>query len=320
MRTPIPRRALLAAPLVLAGPARAQPAWPDRPVRVIGPVAPGGPTDQLARQSARELTNRLGQPVVVENRPGAGANIGIGQAARATPDGTTLLFVSAAIAINPSLYATVPYDLARDLVPVTRVGTSFNIIAAFPARPLADIAGLVAAARARPGALTYSSPGIGTSPHLAMEMLKQRAGIDILHVPFNGAAPAVQAALGGQVDMVSSSLPVAQAHVAAGTLRGLAVTGPSAIGGVPSLVEQGFVGLVSDNFQAFFAPAGTPPAIVARLAATLHGWLAEPETVTAMTRQGFSIIADSPANFALALRAESALWAGVVRAGNIRAE
>ncbi|WP_431281838.1 Bug family tripartite tricarboxylate transporter substrate binding protein [Humitalea sp. 24SJ18S-53] len=320
MRNPVHRRALLAAPALLALPAIAQTAWPDRPVRVIVPFAPGGPTDQLARQAARDLSSRLGQPFVVENRPGAGANIGIGQAARATPDGTTLLFVSAAIAINPSLYAQVPYDLARDLIPVTRVATSFNIIASRPDRPFQDIAGLVTAARARPGALTYSSPGIGTSPHLAMEMLKQRANIDILHVPFNGAAPAVQAALGGQVDMVSSSLPVAQAHVAAGTLRGLAVTGPVAIGGVPSLVEQGFAGLVSDNFQAFFAPAGTPEPIIARLHASLRAWVAEPDTVAAMERQGFSIIADSPADFATALRAEQAVWAAVVRAGGIRAE
>ena len=307
-----------------AGLAQQGPAtWPDRPVRVLVPFAPGGPTDTLARLFARELQARLGQPVVVENRPGAGGSAGIGAVARAVPDGHTLLVVSAALVINPSLYRSVPYDALRDFAPVTRAATSPNIVVAHPGTGLRTVADLLAEARARPGALSYASPGTGTSPHLAAELLKQRAGVDLLHVPFSGAAPATQALLGRQTDLAFLSLPVAQPHVERGALVPLATTMAERWPGlpaVPTLAEQGFPGFVSDNFQALLAPAGTPAAVVRRLHLEVAGIAAEPAMRETLSRQGYAAIADAPEAFAAHIAQQLPLWAEVIRRGGIRAE
>ncbi|MBP0495531.1 tripartite tricarboxylate transporter substrate binding protein [Roseomonas indoligenes] len=322
---PLRRRALLAGPgtIALARGARAAGPWPDGPVRVIVPFAAGGPTDTVARLLARELQSRIGTGFPVENRAGAGGNIGIAAAARAAPDGQTLLVVSNALAINPALYPNAAFDVRRDFVPVTRAVVSPNIIVAGPGKGLRDLAGLIAAAQGRPGGLTYSTPGIGTSPHLTAELLRQRTGAELVHVPYSGAAPAMQALLGGQVDLSFSALPQALPSVQSGALVALAVTGPArwpALPDVPTLAEAGVAGVVVDTFQALLAPAATPPAIVARLHAAAAEALSVPATREALLRQGYEVVADSPADFAAHLDGQLTLWADVVRRGGIRGE
>jgi tripartite-type tricarboxylate transporter receptor subunit TctC len=292
-------------------------------VRVIVPFAPGGPTDTVARLLARDLQPRIGAGLVVENRAGAGGNIGIAAAARAAPDGQTLLVVSNALAINPALYPNAAFDVRRDFAPVTRAVVSPNILVAQPGKDLRDITGLIAAAHARSGGLTYSTPGIGTSPHLTAELLRQNAGVELVHVPYSGAAPAMQALLGGQVDLSFSALPQALPSVQSGALVALAVTGPSrwpALPEVPTLAQAGVPGVVVDTFQALLAPGATPPAIVMRLYEAVAEALAVPATRDALLRQGYEVVADRPEQFAAHLNEQLTLWAEVVRRGGIRGE
>ncbi|MFT8243075.1 Bug family tripartite tricarboxylate transporter substrate binding protein [Roseomonas sp. BN140053] len=321
------RRTLLAA---LAGTglampfiARAQGAYPDRPLRIIVNFAPGGPTDIIARLLSVPLSAALGQPVVVENRAGAGGNIGIAATARSTPDGYTLLITSSAYVVNPSLYSNVPYDAFRDFAPVAELGTSPNIILANPASGITSLGDLVAKAKAAPGTLSYASPGSGTTPHLAGELLKLRAGVDILHVPFNGAGPAIQAILSGTVPVASTALPPAQPQVKAGALRGLAVTGAQRwpdLPDVPTAEEAGVSGLVSETFQALLAPAGTPKPIVDRLTRDTLAVLAQPAMRQRLQESGFAVLAGGQDALAKRIAEEVPMWRDVITRSGVKAD
>lgn len=318
------RAALLGAGAILAVPrlARAQGAWPDRPVRILVAFPPGSATDVLARALANALTPVLGQPVVVENRPGAGGNIATVQVRRAAPDGLTFLAHSVAFAVNPSLYRNAGYDALADLEPVALLASTPNIITVNPekldARTLPEV---IAAARTRP--LDYGSSGTGTTTHLGMELLfRSLARVEVQHVPF-GPAQAVTAVVGGQVPIGSTSLPPALAMVREGRLRGIAVTSArrdAALPDVPTVAEQGFAGFEALTWFGLMAPAGTPPAIADRMNAEVNRALGAPEVRSRLDAAGFAPDARSRADFAGFLRAEVAKWAEVVRISGATAD
>ena len=287
----VDRRALLAGGAAAAGLAAAPRAlaqgapYPNRPIRVIVPFAAGGPSDIIARIVADALYPQLGQTLVIDNRAGGGANIGIGLAARAEPDGYTLLITTSAFVINPSLYKKIPFDPIKDFSPISDLAISPQMLSVMPGY-VNTLAEFIAKAKAAPGALNYSSPGLGTQAQLTVELLKLRAGIDIVHVPFSGGPPAVQALLSGSVQLTTNAVPTSEKLAQAGTIHPLAVSGKAryfALPDVPTLVESGFSGFVTDTFVGFFAPAGTPPAVIDRLATATRTVLNNPD-VTARAR------------------------------------
>jgi tripartite-type tricarboxylate transporter receptor subunit TctC len=285
-----------AAACALPAPAIAQSNYPSRPIRVIVPFAAGGPSDIIARVLAEALYQPLGQSVVIENRAGGGANIGIGLAARAEPDGYTLLATTSAIVINPSLYKTIPFDPIKSFAPISDLAISSQMLSVMPgyANSLAE---LIAKAKAEPGKLNYSSPGAGTQAQLTVELLKLRAGIDLTHVPFSGGPPAVQALMTGTVQMVTNAVPTSEALARQGAIRALAVSGEKrwpSLPDVPTLVESGYPGFVTDTFAGLFAPAGTPPEIVDKLAKTVQAVLAKPEVRAKASQAGFQVIGGGP--------------------------
>ena len=320
------RHALVATLAALgAGLVRAQPAWsPKGPVRIVVPFAAGGTSDIIARIVAVRLAQALGQPVLVDNRVGAGGNIGIASVARAAPDGQTLLLVSSAFVTNPALFADKPpYDPLRQFAPVSLAVSSPDVIVVPAASPLTSLSALIDAAKRRPGALTYSTPGKGNSVHLGGELLWQRAGIELLHVPYNGAAPAVQAVLGGQVDCALTALPAAKAHIAAGTLRVLAVGSRARwaeLPQVPTVAESGFAGYRSETMQALFAPAGTPTATIERLHTEVRRILALDEVQRQTRELGFETVASLPADLAARVAEDVPRWTAVATRARIRAD
>lgn len=265
--------ATLAAALatITAGGAWAQ-AYPQRPIRMVVPFAPGGATDIIARIVAQKLSERLGQPVVVDNRPGAGTTIGNAEVAKAKPDGYTLLFAPTPFVISQVIYPSLPYDPRKDFAPVSLLAVSPFILVTNPAVPATSVAELVALAKAKPGTLSFCSAGNGTVPHLAGELFKLRAGIDILHVPYRGGGPAIVDLLSGQVQMMFATPIEVNQHVQAGKLRVLATTSIkrlAAMPSVPSLDESGYPGVEVLSFFGVLAPAGTPTPVVDRLGAEL---------------------------------------------------
>jgi tripartite-type tricarboxylate transporter receptor subunit TctC len=270
--------------------------YPSRPIRVIVPFAAGGPSDIIARILAEALYEPLGQSIVIENRPGGGANIGIGLVARAEPDGYTLLATTSAIVINPSLYKSIPFDPVKSFAPICDLAISSQMLSVTPgfADTLADF---IAKAKAQPGKLNYSSPGVGTQAQLTVELLKLRAGIDITHVPFSGGPPAVQALLSGIVQMVTNAVPTSEALVHQGTIKAIAVSGEKrwpSLPDVPTLVESGYPGFVTDTFAGLFAPVGTPQDIVDRLASAAQQAMATPAVIGKAKRAGFQVIGGGP--------------------------
>src|SRR5690349_17674227 len=297
------RRAVLqgGGALAVGGPAFGRSAvaagYPERPVRILVPFAAGGPSDLTARLIGDKLREALGQTFIVENRGGAGGNLGIAQVARSAPDGYTLLVVSSAFVVNPGLYKQVPYDPFKDFAPVAALDTSPNVFIATPASGITSIAELVARAKAKPNELSYASAGIGTTPHLAGELLKITAGIDVTHVPYPGAGPAIQAILAGTVPLMCASLPGAHPGIKAGTLRALAVTGTARwfdMPEVPTMLELGYQGFVSDTFHCMLAPAGTPGDIVDRVATASLAALKEPVFHDKLRTLGFEVIGHGP--------------------------
>jgi len=271
--------------------------WPERPVRIVVPFAAGGPSDLTARLMGDKLREALGQTFIVENRGGAGGNLGIAQVARSAPDGYTLLVVSSAFVVNPGLYKNAPYDPFKDFAPVAELDTSPNVFIATPASGITSIEQMVARAKTNPNELSYASAGIGTTPHLAAELLKITAGINITHVPYPGAAPAIQAILAGTVPLMCASLPGAHPGIKAGTLRALAVTGAARwfdMPEVPTMLELGYKDFVSDTFHCMLAPAGTPAEIVDRLAAASLAALKEPAFHDKLRTLGFEVIGRGP--------------------------
>ena len=330
-KTTLPsRRAVLKTAAVLIGaaaasnlvPRRAKAAeYPNHPIKIIVPFAPAGPTDIMARILATHLGEALHGTVVIENRPGAGGNIGIGIAAHAEPDGYTLLITSSAYVVNPGLYAKIPYDPYLDFAPIAELGTSPNVILIDPKLGVKTIADLVARAKANPNELNYASPGIGTTPHLSAELLKIEAGIQMTHVPFSGAGPAIQAVLSGTTQVAFAALPPAHPHIESGALKALAVTGPHRwfdLPDVPTMVELGYKDFISDTFQGFLAPAKTPPSIVEQLAAKSIEILKTAKIAEQLRNDGFEVIANGPDGMKKRIDDEVPKWRDIVAKAGIK--
>jgi tripartite-type tricarboxylate transporter receptor subunit TctC len=295
--------------------------YPGRTIKIIVPFAPAGPTDIMARILSTHLGDIIGASVIVENKPGAGGNIGIGTVAHAEPDGYTLLITSSAYVVNPGLYAKIPYDPYKDFAPIAELGTSPNVILVDPKLGVNSIADLIARARVNPNELNYASPGIGTTPHLSGELFKITGGIQITHVPFSGAGPAIQAILSGTTQVAFAALPPAHPHIASGALKALAVTGTHRwfdLPDVPTMVELGYRDFISDTFQGFLAPAKTPPAIVDMLAAKSIEILSRPEIAEQLRNNGFEVIANGPAGMRKRIDDEVPKWRDIVAKAGIK--
>jgi tripartite-type tricarboxylate transporter receptor subunit TctC len=295
--------------------------YPERPIRIIVPFAPAGPTDIMARILAGHLGPALGGTVITENKPGAGGNIGIGFTAHAEPDGYTLLVTSSAYVVNPGLFAKIPYDPYTDFAPIAELGTSPNVILVDPGLGIDSVAALVARAKADPNALNYASPGIGTTPHLSGELFKLTAGVNITHVPFSGAGPAIQAILGGITQVAFAALPPAHPYIESGTLKALAVTGAHRwfdLSDVPTMVELGYTDFIADTFQAFLAPARIAPELVERLSAKALDVLKTPDIAEQLRNNGFEVIANGPDGLRKRIADEVPKWRDVITKAGIQ--
>jgi tripartite-type tricarboxylate transporter receptor subunit TctC len=295
--------------------------YPDRPVKIIVPFAPAGPTDIMARVLSRHLGEAIGGSVIIENKAGAGGNIGIGAAAHAEPDGYTLLVTSSAYVVNPGLYEKIPYDPYKDFAPIAELGTSPNVILVGPKLGINSIAELIARAKANPNELNYASPGIGTTPHLSGELLKIVGGIQITHVPFSGAGPAIQAVLGGITQLACAALPPAHPYIESGALKALAVTGANRwfdLPDVPTMVELGYKDFVADTFQGFLAPVKTPPEIVTLLSTNAIRILKTPEIAEQLRNDGFEVLANGPDGMRKRIEDEVPKWRDVVAKAGIK--
>ena len=298
----------------------AQSDYPTRPVKIVVPSPPGGGTDILARVLAQHFSKAFGQPFVVENKPGAGNMIGIESVARAPADGYTLLVVASTLALNSVLYKKVPYDPVRDFAPITIAATAPNVLVVNPGLPVKSLPEFIALAKAKPGALSYGTPGIGTSPHLSMELLKSMAGIDLQHVPYRGTAAAVTDVIGGQIAATFANALTAKPQVDSGRVRALAVSGPSrveAFPAVPPVAEAGVPGYEAMQWYGVAAPAGTPAPIIARLHAEAAKALKSDEMKEKLALDGAQPVGSTPAEFAALIRRELDKWARVVRAAGI---
>ena len=310
--------ASLAAGLVLAAPAGAASPheYPGKTIRMIVPFAAGGPTDVIARTLGQKLTESWGQPVVIDNRGGVGGNLGTDIAAKAAPDGYTLAMVIVGHAINASLYSKLPYDPIRDFAPVSLAGAATIVLVAHPAVQARSIKELITLGKSKPGRINWGSPGTGTPHHLAGEMFKTLTGIDMVHVPYKGAAPAIVDLLGGQVSLAFVSLPAALPQIRAGKLTALGISGAqrSAVAPeVPTIAESGFPGYELENWYGALAPAGTPRPIVAKLNGEIVKILQTQEVKERLNSQGFEIRTSTPEQFAAYLRSEIVKWAKIVK-------
>jgi tripartite-type tricarboxylate transporter receptor subunit TctC len=296
--------------------------WPSRPVRIVVPFGPGGSADLVARILGQRLTESLGQPVIVENRPGAGAMLGNELVAKSPPDGYTLTIGTLGpFAVNQSLFRKVPYDSQRDFAPVTLTGASSHVLVVHPSMPVKSMAELIALARQRPGQLTFASSGIGNATHLTGELFKSMAGVDVVHVPYKGGGAAVADLIGGHVGFSFASMPSAMPHVRAGKLRALAVAPGQRVSTAPELptvAESGLPGFASEDWQGVLAPAKTPQDIVLRLNAEIHKVLGAADLREKLDAQGFQVRLSTPQQFADLIRTESAKWAKIVKEANIR--
>jgi len=287
------------------------------------PFAPGGPVDIIARILNVHLSQILGQQVIVDNRGGAAGNIGMGVAARAVPDGYTLLLTSTSIAVNPALFKKLPYDPFKDFVPISELVSAPNVIVVHPDSGINSIAELVARVKAEPGKWAYSSPGAGTKSHLTGEMLKLRAGIDMIHVPFRGAGPAAQAVLARQLQVGSVAISAAEPLVKDGQLKALAVTSEKrwfSMPEVPTMIELGYDGFISDTFNALFAPAGTPPEIIDKLVKATREAMRRPEAIEISHRAGFEVVAGPPEALTKRIQFEIPMVKDLVEKAGIKPE
>ncbi|UPY37948.1 tripartite tricarboxylate transporter substrate binding protein [Sediminicoccus sp. KRV36] len=318
------RRSLLALPALLPGAALAQTPWPGRPLRIIVPFAPGGLADLLARPLAARLQAMLGQPVLVENRMGAGGNIAADFVAKSAPDGYTWLLGSIGpLAANQFLFAAMPYDTRTAFAPTSLLVNTPKVIVVARARPWQTLAEMLAAARAQPDAVRAGSAGNGSSLHLALELLKQQSGAQILHVPYRGAAPAVTDLVSGQIDLMVDNLPNILPQIREGTVRALAVATPvrlPQLPDVPTTAEAGLPGFLFGTWFGLVAPARTPAEIVARMSAAVDAALREPEIGGRLVEQGAVLGGGTPEAFASFIAAQITALEAVIRAANIRAE
>ena len=306
------------AAFAFGAPASAQaPAYPTKPVRIVVPFPAGGATDILARAVAQKLTETWGQAFVVDNRPGAGGNIGSELVAKAAPDGYTLEMGTVGThAINASLYAKMPYDHVKDFAPIILVAGVPNVLVVNPAVPVNSVQELIAYAKANPGKLNFASSGSGTSIHLSGELFKVMAGVQMTHIPYKGSAPALADLLGGQVQLMFDNLPPSLPQIKGGKLRALGVTSAArapALPDTPTIAESGLPGFEASSWFGLLAPAGTPPAIIAKLNTEIAKWLASPEAREKLVAIGANIAGGTPEDFARHIRVETAKWAKVVK-------
>jgi tripartite-type tricarboxylate transporter receptor subunit TctC len=301
--------ALFAACSLAAAGTFAQDGYPSRPIRIIVVFAPGGGLDIVGRLVADPLSARLGQPVVVENRPGAGGNIATGYAARSTPDGYTLLLTTNSYNINAFLYRNPGYDARKDFTPVVELTAAASILVAHPATPYRTLKDLVAAARAQPGKIPYASGGNGSPTHIAAEMFKKAAGIDLVHIPYKGGGPANVDVLAGQVPLAMAALPPVMPYLQSGRLRGLAITSTQrwpGLADVPTIAESGYAGFSHITWIGIVAPAATPRAVIAKLNKEVASILAGPDMRSRINQLGADPVGRDTAEFAAMLKSEYA--------------
>jgi tripartite-type tricarboxylate transporter receptor subunit TctC len=297
--------------------------YPSKPVRIVVPFAPGGSTDVLARLVGQKLGERWGQPFLVENRAGAGGNIGADQIAKSAPDGYSLLLGGVPHAISASLYPKLPYDLARDLTAIAEIASFPSAIVLHPSLPAHSVTELIALARARPGQLSFGSAGVGSPNHLALELFKTMAGVSMTHVPYKGSGQLIGDLLAGQVQLASMGTPVALPHVQSGKLRAIAVTGAarsSLLPEVPTVSEAGLPGFEVTSWYGVFGPAGLPAGVVAKLNAEIGRAVTGPEVRERLAALGAEPSVKSPDQFSRYVREEIAKWAKVVKDSGAKAE
>jgi len=318
-RRAVLRRTFAATAITLAlpwaTPATAQDSWPNRPVRIVVPFSPGGSTDVIARMVGQKLATLWGQPVVIENRAGAGGNLGADMVAKSPADGYTLLMASGSITINPHLYKRMSFDTKKDLVPITNVASGPMLVVVPDGAPFKNIKELIAMAKSNPGKVNFGSAGMGSQVHMAGESFAEAAGIDITHVPYKGEAPAYTDLIANQTQMMVGNFAAASALLGKGRLRALAVTGKARspqLPDVPTVAESGLPGFVNTGWFGLFAPAGTAPEILAKVQRDTANVMGETETKARLYVQGMSPIVNTAAEFARSMEDESQRWATVV--------
>jgi tripartite-type tricarboxylate transporter receptor subunit TctC len=291
--------------------------YPNKPIRVVVPFPAGGTTDILARAAGQKMSEAWGQPVIIDNRPGAGGNIGAELVAKSPNDGYTLLMGTVGThAINASLYSKMPYDHVKDFVPIVLVAGVPNVLVVHPSVPVNSVQELIAYGKANPGKLNFASSGSGTSIHLAGELFKVSTGVTMQHVPYKGSAPAVSDLLGGQVQLMFDNLPSALPHIKGGKLKALAVTSASrapALPDVPTIAEAGVPGFEASSWFGLLAPAGTSRDIVTKVNSEVAKWVASPDAKEKLTAAGANVAGGSPEDFAKHIAAETSKWAKVVK-------
>ena len=316
-------RAVLALPALLPGVARAQ-SWPDQPIRLIVPVPPGGPADFIARVIAQGIGEKLGQQIVIEARSGAGGLVGTEFVAKSRPDGLTLIHASSgALTIMPQLMPRMAFDPLKDLAPIGQILAVPQIVAVTNSLPVHSIAELIALAKRQPGKLSYGSSGIGGSLHVAGEVFCQAAGVEIVHVPYRGAAPAVTELVAGRIQLLLADVPALQAQVQAGSVRAIGITSAQRLPILPTLptmAESGLPNVVTETWYGWLAPAGVPEDRLATLSRAFHATLAEPAVRARLEEQGGRVVNSSPGEFAAHIRREFTAMAEVVRRADMKLE
>ena len=296
--------------------------YPNRPIRMIVPFAPGGGLDISTRLIAQKLTERWGQNIVVDSRPGAATIVGTEIASKAEPDGYTVLMITTTFAINPGLYAKLPYDPGKHFTPVTQLNSQPNVVVVTSSFAGKSVKDLIALAKARPGELTFATPGTGSAPHLAAEMFQRAAGVSMIHVPYKGIPPAVTDVIGGRVTMLFTTTISAAPHIKAGRLRAIAITGVKRESGMPDVptVGETLPGYRAEAFQGMVAPAGVPQAIVNKLSAEVARIVQLPDVAQRFQIDGAEAVGSSPQEFASFLKAEMQKWSKVIRDAGIKPE
>jgi len=318
------RTLLLAAALAALPMAASAQGYPSKPIRFVVPYPPGGPLDTIARLLGQKVSESVKQPVIVENKPGAGGNIGADFVAKSLADGHTILMGAVAThAINPTLYAKIPYDPVRDFAPITQVASTPNVLVVNPSLPVSSVAELITYAKANPGKLNFGSGSTGSAGHLAGELFNSLAGVQMTHIPYKGAAPAMQDLIGGQIHLMFDNLASSLTQVRAGRVKALAVTTAkrsSLAPELPTIAESGLAGFDISTWFGIFAPAGTPREAVARLHAEFTRALAAPDVREKMLNLGAEPVGNTPAEFATFIRAEAEKYARVIKASGARVD
>jgi tripartite-type tricarboxylate transporter receptor subunit TctC len=296
--------------------------YPSRPVHWIVSFAAGGPNDVVARIIGQYLSDHLGQQFVIENRPGAGGNVGMQSVLSSAPDGYTIAFVGPNYAINPALYEKLPFDFIRDSVPVAGTMRLANVMEVHPAVPANNVAEFIAFAKANPGKINFASGGVGTSPHLSGELLKTMTGINLVHVPYRGTAPALSDLLAGQVQVLFDNIPGSIGHIRSGKVRALGVTGSKRVAAIPEVptIGETVPGYDVSIWYGIAAPRGTPPEIVAKLNQAVNAVLADPKLQARLAELGGEPMPTTPAQFGKLVAEETERWGKLIRAANIKAE